>query len=192
MEIIQAIEDRRSVRKFKPTPVPKEILDKILHAGTLAPSGKNKQPWKFYVVQGEKRQEMVEIMGKGINRLENDGVRSGSSKFTRKIMETAPVTIFIFNPTSKHPLLERHVLEKYSDLVDIQSIGAAIQNMLLSAMTFGLGSLWICDIFYAYEEFCDWFGENGMLIAAVSLGYPDQEPAPRPRHTVDEVTIFFD
>jgi len=192
MDVIKAIMDRRSIRKFKPGPVPKEILEKILRAGTLAPSGKNKQPWKFYVVQGEKRQEMVEVMGKGINRLENDGVRSGSAKFTRKIMEYAPVTIFIFNPTSKHPLLERQVLEKYSDLVDIQSVGAAIQNMLLSAISFGLGSLWICDIFYAYEEFCDWFGEKGQLIAAVSLGYPDQEPAPRPRRTVDEVTVFFD
>jgi len=192
MDVIKAIMDRRSIRKFKPGPVPKEILEKILRAGTLAPSGKNKQPWKFYVVQGEKRQEMVEVMGKGIKRLENDGVRSGSAKFTRKIMEYAPVTIFIFNPTSKHPLLERQVLEKYSDLVDIQSVGAAIQNMLLSAISFGLGSLWICDIFYAYEEFCDWFGEKGQLIAAVSLGYPDQEPAPRPRRTVDEVTVFFD
>jgi len=192
MDVIKAIMDRRSIRKFKPGPVPKEILEKILRAGTLAPSGKNKQPWKFYVVQGEKRQEMVEVMGKGINRLENDGVRSGSAKFTRKIMEYAPVTIFIFNPTSKHPLLERQVLEKYSDLVDIQSVGAAIQNMLLSAISFGLGSLWICDIFYAYEEFCDWFGEKGQLIAAVSLGYPDQEPSPRPRRTVDEVTVFFD
>ena len=192
MEIMQAIEDRRSIRKFKPDPVPEEILDKILRAGTLAPSGKNKQPWKFYVVQGEKRQEMIEVMGKGINRLENDGVRSGSAKFTRKIMETAPVTIFIFNPTSKHPLFERHVLEKYSDLVDIQSVGAAIQNMLLAAMAFELGTLWICDVFYAYEEFCDWFGEKGELIAAVSLGYPDQAPNPRPRRAVDEVTIFFE
>ncbi len=192
MGIMQAIEDRRSIRKFKPDPVPREILDKILRAGTLAPSGKNKQPWKFYVVQGDKRQEMVEVMGKGINRLEADGVRSGSAKFTRKIMENAPVTIFVFNPTSKHPLLKRHVLEKYSDLVDIQSVGAAIQNMLLSAMAYGLGSLWICDIFYAYEEFCDWFGETGQMIAAVSLGYPDQEPNPRPRSTVDEVTIFFE
>ena len=192
MDIIQAIEDRRSIRKFKPEPIPEEILEKILGAGTLAPSGKNKQPWKFYVVQGAKRQEMVEVMMKGINRLENDGVRSGSAKFTRKIMGNAPVTIFVFNPTSKHPLLERHVLEKYADLVDIQSVGAAIQNILLSAMSFGLGSLWICDIFYAYEEFCDWFGEKGQLIAAVSLGYPDQEPAPRPRRMIDEVTVFFD
>ena len=192
MEIKQAIEDRRSIRKFKPEPVSKEILEKILRAGTLAPSGKNKQPWKFYVVQGDKRKEMVEVMGKGLERLENEGHRTGSAKFTRKIMETAPVTIFVFNPDSKHPLLERHVLEKFSDLVDIQSVGAAIQNMLLAAMAFGLGSLWICDIFYAYEEFCDWFREKGELIAAVSLGYPDQAPNPRPRRTVDDVTVFLD
>jgi len=59
MEVSQAIQQRRSIRKFKQEVVPDELLHKILEAATLAPSGKNKQPWKFYVVQGEKRSEMI-------------------------------------------------------------------------------------------------------------------------------------
>ena len=191
METMKAIEARRSIRKFRPTPVSQDILQKILRAATLAPSGKNKQPWKFYVVQGEKRQEMVDFMWKGIQRLEGKGIKTGSAKFTRKTMENAPVTIFVFNPTSKHPLLKRDVLEIYSDIVDVQSIGAAIQNMLLAAMEFDLGTLWICDIFFAYKELCDWIGEKGQLIAAISLGYPDQFPNARSRHPVDDVAVFI-
>ena len=120
------------------------------------------------------------------------GIRTGSARFTLATMQHAPVTIFVFNPTSKHPLQKRDTLEVYSDLVDIQSIGAAIQNMLLAAHDLGLGSLWICDVFFAYEELCAWLGETGEMIAAVSFGYPDQSPDARPRKLVDEVTHYVE
>jgi len=191
VELTQAINSRRSIRKFKDDPIPKENIEKIIAAGTLAPSGKNKQPWKFYVIQGEKRRELVTEMQKGMKRLENMGIRTGSARHSLEVMAQAPVTIFVFNPTSKHPLLKRDTLETYSDVVDIQSIGAAIQNMLLTAVDLGLGSLWICDVFFGYEELCDWLGEKGQMIAAVTFGYPDQSPAPRPRKNVSEVTEFL-
>jgi len=191
METFEAIEARRSIRKFKQEPIPDGYLERILHAGTQAPSGKNKQPWKFYVVQGEKRQEMSREMQKGITRLESMGVKTGSARNSLEIMSQAPVTVFVFNPTSKHPLLKRDTLEIYSDIVDIQSVGAAIQNMLLAAVDLGLASLWICDVFFGYEELCAWLGEEGQMIAAVSFGIPDQEPSQRPRKPVKDVTEFL-
>ena len=188
MEIFEAIEGRRSIRRFEDKPVLQDLLDRVLTAATLAPSGKNRQPWKFYVVQGDKRSEMVAEMEKGIRRLEDLGISTGSAKYSMSVMAQAPVSIFVFNPESKHPLLKRDTLETYMDLVDIQSVGAAIQNMLLAAYDLGLGSLWICDVFFAYEEFCEWLGEKGELIAAVSFGYPAQAPNARPRKPIDEVT----
>ena len=192
MEVLQAIQERRSIRKFKQEPVPRKILDQILEAATLAPSGKNKQPWKFYVIQGEKRTEMIHAMQHGMDRLSKMGINTGSAKYTLRVMEAALVTIFVFNPTSKHPLLERDTGQVYADIVDIQSIGAAIQNMLLRAIDFGLGTLWICDVFFGYEELCEWLGEKGQMIAAVSVGYPDASPPARPRKPVEEVTEFID
>jgi len=191
MEVSQAIQQRRSIRKFKEKVVPEELLLKILEAATLAPSGKNKQPWKFYVVQGEKRSEMIQAMQMGMNRLSKMGINTGSAKYTIRVMESAPVTIFIFNPTSKHPLLERETGEIYGDIVDIQSIGAAIQNMLLMAVDLGLGTLWICDVFFGYEELCEWLGEKGQMVAAVSVGFPDESPSARQRKTVESVTEFL-
>jgi nitroreductase len=177
MDVFETIEKRRSIRKFKDNPVPEDVLAKILTAGTLAPSGKNKQPWQFYVVQGKERQEMIAAMQKGMNRLEKMGIVSGSAKYTIRVLAHAPVTVFVFNPNSKHPLKRRDTMEIYSDVVDIQSVGAAIQNMLLAALDLGIGSLWICDVFYGYEELCDWLGAKGQMIAAVSFGYPNQSPA---------------
>ncbi len=192
MDVSEAIYNRRSIRKFKKDEVPQELLKKLLEAATLAPSGKNKQPWRFYVIQGEKRAEMIRAMQMGMDRLTKIGINTGSAKYTLRIMEIAPVTIFVFNPTSKHPLLERNTAEIYGDVVDIQSIGAAIQNMLLTAVDLGLGTLWICDIFFGYEELCEWLDEKGQMIAAVSVGYPDTSPPARRRKPVERVAEFLE
>jgi len=108
------------------------------------------------------------------------------------VMEQAPVTVFILNPHGIHPWLAHTIGQNFDDLVNVQSIGAAIQNMLLAAQDLGLGSLWICDVFYAYEDLLGWLGESCQMVAAVSLGYPDEAPAARPRKPVSEVTRWME
>jgi F420 biosynthesis protein FbiB-like protein len=193
MQTMDAIQARRSIRKFKDEPVPEEDVREILHAATLAPSGKNRQPWRFVVVRGERRDEMVQVMQEGIEKLKEQGVETGSSEWTMKVMAQAPVTIFIFDPYQANEAdWDRDFVDFLGDTVDIQSIGAAIQNMLLAAVDKGLGTLWICDVFYAYPELCNWLDEDHLMVAAVSVGYPDEEPDPRPRKSVDEVTRWVD
>lgn len=77
--------------------------------------------------------------------------------------------------------------ERVYNICNIQSISASVQNMLLSATEKGIGSLWVCDIFFAYKELCDWLNEDGELICAVALGYPDEDPKERPRKKFDDV-----
>lgn len=190
MNILEAIAERRSIRKFKDSPIPEEVLRAILVAGMQAPSGKNRQPWRFYVVQEDKRAEMVRIMRQEIAKRKAEGEDTGSSEWSANVMEQAPVTVFVFNPSGIRPWLAHSIDQNFEEVVDTQSIGAAIQNMLLAALEFGLGSLWICDVFYAYEALCDWLGEKGSLIAAVSFGYPDENPSARWRKPFDEVVKF--
>jgi nitroreductase len=187
MKTLQAIADRRSIRKFEDKPIPKETLEQILQAGTQAPSGKNRQPWRFYVVQGDKRAEMVRLMREGIAKLEAQGVNSGSSKWSANIMEQAPVTVFVYNPYVEFGQEFGDIGDFLMNTVDVQSAGAAIQNMLLAAISLGLGSLWICDVFYAIEELSGWLGETHQMIAAVALGYPAESPGARPRKPLEEV-----
>lgn len=191
MNTLEAIAARRSIRKFKTDPVPPEALQVILKAATQAPSGKNRQPWRFVVVEGEKRAEMVSVMRQGIEATKASGNNPGSSEKSADIMEQAPMTIFVFYPDGIHPCEPRTEGQVWKDVVNIQSIGAAIQNMLLSALDLGLGTLWICDVFRAYNELCDWLGEPGQMIAAISIGFPDEQPAPRERRPASEVTRWL-
>jgi nitroreductase len=188
LNTLEAIAGRRSIRRFKDDPIPDEVLQAILTAATQAPSGKNRQPWRFVVVSGEKRAEMVRVMRGGIAKAKARGEDPGSSEWTAGVMAQAPVTIFVFNPQGMRPWLAHSIDQMFQAVVNIQSIGAAIQNMLLAAQDLGLGSLWICDVFYAYDELCKWLGEEGQMVAAVALGYPDESPGPRPRKPVGEVT----
>ena len=187
MKTLETIAARRSIRKFTADPNPDEALQAILTAATQAPSGKNRQPWRFVVVKDDRRAEMVQVMRAGIAEGKAQGRDPGSSEWSVKVMEQAPVTVFVFNPEGQAPWRTRSVDQMIMDVVDIQSIGAAIQNMLLAAQELGLGSLWICDVFSAYEAVCTWLEEPGQLIAAVALGYAAESPAARPRRPVSDV-----
>jgi nitroreductase len=181
MDVLQAIQSRRSVRRFKADPLPKESVEAILDAARLAPSGKNSQPWRFVVVQNEERETMYACLQAGLKSFRENGRPTGSAEYTFEIMRKAPVTVFVFNPLDIAPWGEQTVLERVFRIVNTQSVGAAIQNMLLRAQELDIGSLWICDTFSAYEELCAWLGRDSLLVAAVSLGYADESPAARPR-----------
>ncbi len=187
MNTLDVIAARRSIRRYQDTPVPEEMLQKILSAAIQAPSGKNKQPWRFTVVRGNCRAEMVQVMRAGIAQAKAQGMSPGSSEWSACVMEQAPVTIFVFNPEGTPPWAHHSVDQMIDDVVDIQSVGAAIQNMLLASQELGLGSLWICDVFYAYEGLTEWLGETGEMVAAVSLGYAAEAPRERPRKPMEEV-----
>lgn len=187
MDTLEAIAARRSIRKFSGKPVSDADLERILTAATQAPSGKNSQPWRFVVVKGDRRREMVGIMRSGIEEKKALEWDTGSSEWTAGIMEQAPVTVFVFNPEGTHPWLAHSIDQNFKDLVNVQSVGAAIQNMLLAATDMGIGSLWICDVFYAYEGLAAWLGEDCQMVAAVSFGYPDESPEARPRKPLSEV-----
>jgi nitroreductase len=191
MNTLEAIAARRSIRKFKDTEISGEALQTILTAAIQAPSGKNQQPWRFIVVKGEKRTEMMQVMRAGIANMRAQGENMGSSEWTANVMDQAPVTVFVFDPDGLYPWMPHSTDHNFNAVVNIQSIGAAIQNMLLAAQDLGLGSLWICDVFYAYEGLCSWLGEKGALIAAISFGYPDENPAPRPRKSFGEVVRYL-
>jgi nitroreductase len=187
----QAIAARRSIRRFKDEPLPGEALEAILTAATQAPSGKNRQPWRFVVVKRDRRAEMIRVMREGIAAMKACGEDIGSSEWTAQAMEQAAATVFVFNPYGMHPWLARSIDQQFQDLVNVQSVGAAIQNMALAAQGLGIGSLWICDVFEAYEELRTWMGEEGQMVAAMAFGYAAESPGPRPRKSLDEVTRWM-
>jgi nitroreductase len=191
MDTLEAIATRRSNRRFKADPVPRDVLEKILNAAIMAPSGKNRQPWRFVVVREDKRGEMIRLMRQRLEKMKARGENVGSAEGTATVMEQAPVTVFIFNTEGMHPWLTRSIDQAFGDLVNVQSIGAAIQNICLAAHALGLGSLWIADVLYAYEELESWLGQDTQMVAAVSLGYPADNPVIFSRKPLADVTVWF-
>jgi nitroreductase len=190
METLKTISERRSTRKFIDKEIPVEVMETILSAAIQAPSAKNRQPWKIIVVTSKEKPAMLKAMQAGIDNkkkykgyLPNYSQAVTGAEHTAKIMEQAPITVFVFNTDKYKPSLGR----KNSDIANIQSIGAAIENMILAATDLGVGSRWICDIHFAQKELCQWLNEKGQLTASVSFGYPADAPKATERKELKDI-----
>jgi nitroreductase len=195
--MLKEIKERRSIRQFSEKEIPYIDIKEIIESGLKAPSSKNRQPWKFVVIQGEAKKEMLNIFRKGIEREETGNALLPESKhhikaakYTIEIMEQAPVIIFVLNSLGTDIFSSLSDEERIYEICNIQSVSAAIQNMLLAAAEKEIGSLWICDIFFAYQELCDWLKMDEELIAAIAFGYPEEFPAARPRKKLEDVVVW--
>lgn len=108
----------------------------------------------------------------------------GGAVHTLGIMRQAPVLIFIVNPMGRALHAALTLEERVFELCNAQSVGAAVENMALAATELGLGSLWICDTYFAYPELCEWLGSDGELLAAMAVGYAQEAPPARPRKSM--------
>lgn len=188
------ITQRRSIRKFKPHAVPREQLAAVINSGILAPSSKNRQPWRFIVTEGSSKESALAAMERGLEREKRCPFLPDSADFlpdaehTLEVMRQASAVIFIVNTPGIDLRKPLSVDERVYEICNAQSIGSAIENMSLKAVELGLGSLWICNTFFAFEELSEFLNTEGVLYAALAVGYPDEEPAPRPRRPIEEVT----
>lgn len=195
--MIKEIEQRRSIRKYKRDEVPHACIREMIRAGCLAPSGKNRQPWKFLIYEGDAKRELLLHMQAGIRRERKGpsllpGSRGGlpDAENTLRIMGEAPVLLMVMNPRGKSPFEPVTADERMTEIVDSLSIGAAIQNMLLEGERLGIGTLWIANTCFAWPELMAFIGQPGQLVGAVALGYADEKPAQRPRKSPDEVMEY--
>ncbi|MCW4014155.1 MAG: nitroreductase family protein [Candidatus Bathyarchaeota archaeon] len=162
MNVIDAIKTRRSVRKYKPEPIPEEHLKTILESARLAPSAGNKQPWRFIVVRDdEKKRELAE---KASNQL--------------WIGDAGAVVVALSMPKDDPSVYERWVE---------RDVMTAVEHMVLTAWELGYGTCWIGafkqqDIKEALD-----IPENYWIINLLPIGVPDQKPEPRGRKPFSEL-----
>lgn len=199
MNTIAAIAQRRSIRRYTGEQIPRAAMEQIIQAAIDAPSAKNGQPWRFVIVTAEgDRSRMIGAMREGLLRREQEGPQDEGDTLLMKgawhtlgIMEQAPVTVLILNPEGKHPFAALTPFgERFAEMANMQSLGAAIENMCLAATELGLGSLWICDIFAAYDTLTEWLDTKEQLVAALSIGCAAEAPEARPRKAIQDVTSW--
>ncbi len=176
MELQKCLETRKSIRKYKDTPVSKELLKEIIEAAILAPSWKNTQVSRYYVAMGEKKSEF-------------------SAKclptFNQNNTQDAPVLIVTtvvdgFSGYTQQG--DTHLKHGFSCFDN----GLQVANLCLKATELGLGTL-IMGI-YKEAEIKEFFNipDNETVVTVLGVGYPDIDPEAKPRKTVDEITIFVE
>ena len=179
MDLHEAIKNRRSVRKFKSTPVPKDLIDKIFEVALWAPSGMNRQNWKFFVLAGERKEELISISSTSFHYLEpqlqklyaeKPKIIEATRRFFKRLGEAPIVICAYFEPANME------------DVTSFQNVAAAIQNLLLVAYAEGLGSCWMTGPVTVDEEISRFLGVKDMtLVAVIPMGYSDEIPKIPPR-----------
>ena len=180
MELEEAIRFRRSIRKFKTQSVPKEILQKTIETAMWAPSAMNTQPWYFTVLTGKEKDKLIEVAGKSFEHLQYRLKELFKEKMIQFISEyfknfgNAPVIIVVFTDVLK---------EEVYQIGAIESVSAAIQNLLLCAYAEGLGTCWMTGPLWVENEIKNHLRVNDgkKLVALIAIGYPDQTPPTPPR-----------
>lgn len=170
MELSKVIEERRSVRHYNNRKLERKTIEDILEYAILAPSAKNRQPWHFVIVEDQNRKEHIADM------LEECGD------------EVVELTCAVLRESSALVLVFADIVD---EVMDVQSVGACIENMILRARDLDVASLWIGFILKIEKELQREFSCDKRLIAAVALGYTDHFPSMRPRKTLNEVSEWY-
>ena len=180
MDLYEAIKKRRSIRQFKPDPIDKSLIDKILEAATWAPSGKNLQNWYFYVVTGQKREELLKLSQKAwlkVRDVLEKRLKPSLFQLTERFFYTwggAPVVLVAYS--------RRNPAE--NNQTAIGSVYMAVQNLLLAATAEGLGTCTLGSTLEIKDEANKVLGVNDPdmdLVCGIAMGWPDQSPPPAPR-----------
>ena len=167
MELSKVIEERRSVRHYNNKKLERKTIKDILAYAIMAPSAKNRQPWYFVVVEDQDKKEYIADL------LEKNS--SDEAKMTCNVIRECSALVLVFADIE-------------DQVMDVVSVGASIENMILKARDLDVASLWIGFILKIEEELKEEFNLDKKLISCVALGYTDHFPSKRPRKTLSEVS----
>jgi len=161
MDVFEAIRTRKSIRKFRPKPIPDEKLEMILEAGRLAPSAGNRQPWRFVVVKDQERKKIL--------------ARAADNQM---FIADASVVVVALGDSEASPRWFR------------QDPMIAVEHMVLAATALGYGTCWIGAFNEREVKRILRIPGRLKVIALLPIGFPDEAPAPRERKPLKEIVFL--
>jgi len=188
MDVLDAITNRRSINKLNQDVPPKELIEKILQAGNWAPTHHGTEPWRFYVITGDSRRKLGDVMA-NLRRAELGDPNSQESTI---ILESeakkplrAPVIIVVGVLPSDNP--------KVIEIEEFEAAGAAVQNMLLAAHSLGLGTKLRTGGAAYSDKVRDFLGMHPRerILGFIYLGYSDTTAPTSSRGSVKEKTKWL-
>ncbi len=219
MEIMEAIRKRKSIRAYTPETVPRDIMKELLEAAHLAPTGSNSQPWKFYVVAGERKKQLDEVMLKCLeeshktsNELQmgreggdanvQDAIAGRRVKLMQEVMRIlrdndVPIEkfatgsfVYFGAPVAVFITMDQSLAEN-----TLVAVGAAVDNLMLLACEKGLGTCWIGMALMYSKEIRETLGipDTERIITSLALGYPDEDaPINSFKASRDDLDLFVE
>lgn len=170
MEVFECIRTRRSIRKYKDKQVPWDNIVTIMQAGKYTPSAGNLQNWKFIVVKDDNKRKAI-----------------AEASLQQWWMEQAPIHVVVCGEPEK---VERFYGARGRRLYMIQGVAAAIENMLLTAHSLGLGACWVGA--FDEDEIRRILNvpEQADIHAIITIGYADEKPETPPKYRIEHMMFF--
>ncbi|NVM52305.1 MAG: nitroreductase family protein [Candidatus Helarchaeota archaeon] len=157
MNVKEAIQKRRSIRNFRPGPIPEEQLQILMKAAQLAPSASNNQPYKFIIVKDDEVKKRLQRLG------------------SIQDFITDAAVIFVGVGFAQY--------EKWNKV----NLGIAIQHIFLQAVELGLGACWIGAFNEEKVKKVLQIPQDMNVIALLPVGIPDEDPPARPRKSIEDL-----
>jgi nitroreductase len=169
------IEKRRSIRKYQDRKIEEEKIAAIIESARLAPSGNNTQPWQFILIDDK---EVIKAVAKAAHN--------------QQWICTAPLLIAcVAGIEVRIPDCGNMNLQEDTPCFELKQIirdtAIAAEHIVLEAVHQGLGTCWVC--WFTEDEMRSILGipENKFLVTILAAGYPDENPAPRPRKETEDM-----
>ena len=198
MDLLTAIEGRRSIRRYTDRALPRDAVERLLTAATWAPSAHNRQPWRFVVIASDSvKSALAGAMGE---RLRADRLADGDPPDQVDADAARSYARITSSPVVLAVCLSMADMDRYGDtrrkkaeyVMAAQSTAMAVQNLLLAAHAEGLGACWMCAPLFcgdtvrgALELPHDWEPQ-----ALITLGFPANEGKPASRGPLEGVTVW--
>jgi nitroreductase len=185
MDAISAIETRHSITNIKTDPVPRHLIEKLLHAAVQAPNHYKVRPWRFVVLTGKSREALGEVMAQVLKEKNPELPEVALDKERSKPLRT-PVLIAVGVDKSDDP----RVLE----IENICAAAAAVENLLVAAHAQGLGAKWRTGTAARDPEIKKFLGfqHDQELISFIYLGYPEMDVRLEERPSFEDRTIWME
>jgi nitroreductase len=185
MELFEAINTRYSVTAVKADAVPRDVIEKILDAGNHAPNHFKVRPWRFFVLTGNARNKLGDVMSASQHDRLPDVPQEGLDK-TRALPLRAPVVIAVS--------VDKPVETKVIEMENISAVSAACENILLAVHALGLGAIWRTGEWARDAKVKEFFGlsEDQHIAGFIYIGYPDAVSAPAARPSFEDRTVWME
>jgi F420 biosynthesis protein FbiB-like protein len=197
--LLNFLQSRRSIRRYRPDPIPFDKIEQILTAATWAPSAHNRQPWRFAVIaQDQTKHKLAAAMGSKLRTdlaadgLSPDLIEKDASRSYQRITNAPLLILLSLTMADMDSYLDAE-RQQNEYLMAVQSMAMAGQNLLLAAHALGLGACWLCAPLFSADVVrhtldlpADWQPQ-----ALITIGYP-AETRKKTRQPLHSRVLYVD